>query len=62
LECFVKTMSFFMKLYCFATFFVFIFILILHRLYLLPKFGRSLGDAKNGLRCYQIFKVYHVIR
>jgi hypothetical protein len=62
LECFVKTISFFMKLYRFATFFVFIFILILHRLYLLPKFGRSLGDAKNGLRCYQIFKVYHVIR
>jgi hypothetical protein len=51
LEYFVKTISFFVKLYCFAT--SFIFILILHRLYPLPKvFGRSLGDVKTGLRCY----------
>jgi len=60
LECFVKTVSFFMKLYCFTTFFI--LILNLHRLSLLPKvFGRSLGDVKIGLRCYDIFKVYDVM-
>jgi len=60
LEYFVKTVSFFVKLYCFATFFI--SLLIVHRLYLLPKvFGRSLGDVKIGLRCYDIFKVYDVM-
>ena len=60
LEYFVKTVSFFVKLYCFATFFI--SLLIVHRLFLLPKvFGRSLGDVKIGLRCYDIFKVYDVM-
>jgi hypothetical protein len=45
LEYFIETVSFFIKLYCFTTFLI--FLLILHRLYLLPKlFGRSLGDVK----------------
>ena len=60
LEYFVETVSFFMKLYCFTTFFI--FLLILHRLYLLQKFfGKSLGDVNFSLRCYDIFKVYDVM-
>ncbi len=60
LKYFIETVSFFMKLYCFTTFLI--FLLILHRLYLLPKnFGRSLGDVKNGLRYYDIFLVCDVM-
>jgi len=61
LEYFVKTVSFFIKLYCFAAFFI--FLLIIHRLFFLPKvFGRSLGDVKSGFLCYYIFLVSYVIR
>ena len=60
LKYFIEAVSFIMKLYCFAT--CFIFILILHRLLLLPKvFGRSLSDVKISLLCYDIFKVYDVM-
>jgi hypothetical protein len=56
----IKTDSFVIKLYCLTAFFI--LILILHRLYLLPKvFGRSLGDIKIGLRCYDIFLVCDVM-
>jgi hypothetical protein len=56
----IKTVSFIIKLYRFATFFM--LALILHRLSLLPKvFGRSLGDVKIGLRCYDIFLVTDVM-
>lgn len=58
LKYFIETISFFIKLYCFAAFLI--FVLTVHRL-LLPKvFGRSLGDV--GSRCYYIFKVHDVIR
>jgi len=41
----IKAESFIIKLYCLTAFLI--FILILHRLFLLPKvFGRSLGDVK----------------
>jgi len=51
LEYLIETISFFIKLYCFAAFFI--FILILHRLFFLQKvFGRSLGDVKSGFLCY----------
>lgn len=56
----IETISCFVKLYCFATFFI--FILSLHRLSLLPKvFGRSLGDLKISSRCYDIFGVHDVM-
>jgi len=60
LKYFIEAVSFIMKLYCFATFII--FILILHRLSLLLKvFRRSLGDMKISLLCYDIFKVYDVM-
>jgi len=46
-ENFLKTVSFFMKWYCLTTFFI--FLLILHRLFLQKVFGRSLDDVKFGL-------------
>jgi hypothetical protein len=56
----IKIDSFVIKLHCLTAFFI--LILILHRLYLLPKvFGRSLGDIKIGLRCYDIFLVCDVM-
>ena len=60
MECFIETISFFMKMYRFAAFFI--LVSILHRLSLLPNvFGKSLGDIKISIRCYDIFKVYYVM-
>jgi len=60
LEYLFKANSFFVKLYCFAAFFI--FILILHRLFLLQiLFRRSLGDRKFTYRCYDINLVIDVM-
>jgi len=50
LEYLIETVSFFIKLYCFTTFFI--FILTLHRLSPPKSFGRSLGNVKTGFLCY----------
>jgi len=60
LKYFIKTMSFFIQLYCFTAFFI--FVLILHRLSLLLRITRrSLGDIKFSSRCYHIFQVRDVM-
>ena len=60
LKYFIETISFFIKMYCLTAYLI--FILILHRLSLLPNvFGRSLGDIKISLRCYDAFKVHDVM-
>jgi hypothetical protein len=53
-EDFIETDPLPIKLYCLAPFFI--FVVILHRLTLLPGIaGRSLGDSKLSSRCYDIF-------
>lgn len=60
LEYLFKANSFFVKLYCFTAFFI--FILIIHRLFLLQKvLRRSLGDRKFTYRCYDINLVSDVM-